>query len=66
MKKVTEKEFYAYLSKNPHLVGNLELMVDPPIVCWNDFSTGQTWPESRRAWYSIHGFKKYGWTINEE
>lgn len=44
---VTEEEFFEYIKNYPRkLERNVTQICDPPNVNYNDFTTGEVWPES--------------------
>ena len=47
-KKVTKEEFDAFIASYPN---ELDRDVEPPLVNYNDFSSGKTWPDSIVAFF---------------
>lgn len=51
---VTQQEFEQFIGSYPtELKTDVVTFVEPPVRTFNDFSTGQVWPESVRASISL-------------
>lgn len=70
MKKVTREEFSQFLVEHPDLDRDVCGICEPPLINYNDFSTGQVWPESMRAkcknWSNYEGREDEYWIVEDE
>jgi hypothetical protein len=44
--KVSEEEFDLFLKRYPKIVSDVNAAFEPPLITYNDFSSGEKWPES--------------------
>jgi hypothetical protein len=57
--KVSKEEFDLFLKRYPKAVSDVNGAFEPPLITYNDFSSGEKWPESVVAWRILNDSDEY-------
>jgi hypothetical protein len=64
--KVTQEKFNKFIASYPNdLTRDVAGIFDPPLVSFNDFTDGKSWPGSVVAWYHDERNGPENWHISD-